>query len=304
MDQIGAKAIDDWIRWLKLRADQGSRCRRSFREELRLLSTVFGWYRENHDHTFQTPILRRHRPMVDLPEKTKRRADYYMRPEEAWSWLECLKNRRDPIYYRLGLTMLLTGIRMGEASGLCWDSVSLNASSRSTITIRRTLSWSHRTKEPYLVQSVKSASSERTLPIPDEVGEVLLQMRENKLRSPLWKDLVFVNSKGNALQDNTIRGNFNAAFREANLSWSGSHVLRHSFATIGLQAEGDMARIQAVMGHSSPSQTAAYAKVIALQRSTVSDKVSQSIRSSQESGRQPQLPGENPGGVVLVAQQC
>ena len=68
--------------------------------------------------------------MVTFKPVPVRRPDYYMTAEQALSWLGQLERRPDPVYRNLGTLMVLTGLRMGEAAGLCWDT-GTNPRSRS-----------------------------------------------------------------------------------------------------------------------------------------------------------------------------
>ena len=60
-----------------------------------------------------------------------------------------------------------------------------------------------------------------------------------------------MNRKGELLKDNSIRSNFNAGFKAVGLDWSGTHIARHTFATLALMSEGKIASVQAALGHQS-----------------------------------------------------
>ncbi len=83
------------------------------------------------------------------------------------------------------------------------------------------------------------------------------------------------------LRDNTIRDNFNSAFAACKLSWSGTHIARHTFATLALISERDLGAVQAALGHASQKVTAGYAKVVALQTSRTSGRVAEVIGLTQ-----------------------
>ena len=60
----------------------------------------------------------------------------------------------------------------------------------------------------------------------------------------------------------TVRLVFNALARDANIEIALTpHSLRHAFATKVLEATGDLAVVQDMLGHSSPATTRIYAKV-------------------------------------------
>ncbi len=64
------------------------------------------------------------------------------------------------------------------------------------------------------------------------------------------------------LTTDTVRWVFNALARDANIEIAMTpHSLRHAFATKVLEATGDLAVVQDMLGHSSPVTTRIYAKV-------------------------------------------
>ena len=54
--------------------------------------------------------------------------------------------------------MLLTGVRVSEACGMCWDAVDLEEGIARVI---RRMRWDQRTKKPHLEEAVKTKSSIR-----------------------------------------------------------------------------------------------------------------------------------------------
>ncbi|KAG5734336.1 hypothetical protein E4T56_gene845 [Termitomyces sp. T112] len=69
--------------------------------------------------------------------------------------------------------MALTGARVGEACGMLWDVVDLEAKQARVV---RSVSWDHWTRRPTLQESTKTESSVRTLNLPDELVELLKEM--------------------------------------------------------------------------------------------------------------------------------
>lgn len=259
MSDLGPRAVDEWLWWLRKHATATTKMRRSFVEELKLLSTILRWYRESVDLAFVVPIGKKHRRLALHKPEVTRRPDYYVQPEDVLRWLAHLRNHRpDPVYYRLGLFMVLTGFRLGEAAGLCWDAVDLGPL-RQVARVVRTLNWDYRTKAPYFQHNAKTASSIRFVALPPVLVEMFKEIGPESVASP-----AFLNSKGKLLSDNAVRDNFNAAFKACGLPWTGSHIARHTSATLGLIATRDLPAMQAQLGHSSARQTQQYAKVIAL----------------------------------------
>lgn len=270
MRDISPVHITEWIKWLKLHAVRSPK-RASFAEELRFLSSVFHWHRENHDPSFVSPIMAYHREKeIRLKDKAQRRPDYFMRPEEIRSWLSFLETKKDRVYFELANLMIHTGLRVGEAAALCWDAVSLS-DDRATLQVIRTVAWDRKNKEkPKWRNFAKTGESIRGMRIPPVLvkllseiktrGAVTLRNEDGDIISP-----VFCDGKGNPLGYSKIKGHFNRAFKKLGQDWHGTHIARHSLATLSLLATKDQSSVQAVLGHTSSAQTQKYAKVIALQ---------------------------------------
>lgn len=283
MQDFGRKAVDRWLEWLRAHPTTRNAGRLSFHQELKILSVVLNWYREEFDHRFAVPIVEAHRRAATFKPVPARRPDYYIDPKKVEPWIEALRKRPDPVYGRLATLMVLTGLRLGEAAGLCWDAVDLDSPTPS-LRIVRTLAWHYKTKEPYLQDAAKTEDSIRVVSIS---GAVLRVLREVRSEGHCPTDRVFVTRRGRMLLDNTVRANFNRAFEAAGLPWSGTHIARHTFATLGLLSDpGNLGGVQAALGHKSQRQTEVYAKVVALRSSKVTDKVQQLVGLS--GGRSPE----------------
>lgn len=74
---------------------------------------------------------------------------------------------------------------------------------------------------------------------------------------PAWEDsgLVFVDERGAALRPERVSWAFRRLVRAAGLPPIGLHGMRHSFATIGLDAGVDVLYLAETLGHSSPAIT-------------------------------------------------
>jgi len=273
---LSPKHIDDWLKWLKGQPTSALVKRQTFLQELKLLSVTLNWYRNEYDHKFTVPIVKRHYKAAFFKPIPVRQQDYYMKANEVIPWLNELKARPDPVYQRFALLMVLTGLRMGEAAGLCWDAIELAEGDSGLIRVIKTLSWDYKTKQPYFQNEAKNDGSIRTVPIIGPVVTMLKEMKksENQVNSA---SPIFKTNKGKLLRDNSIRDNFNKAFAACSQNWSGTHIARHTFATMALIAERDLGAVQAALGHTNQRVTAGYAKIVALQSSKVTDNVARMV---------------------------
>ncbi len=180
----------------------------------------------------------------------------FLKKEDLPLWLGALAEHPVPVYLDLAKLMLLTGVRLGEACGLCWDAVDFT---NKCIRIVRTVSWDVSSKRPYLVEATKTAESVRVIGMPEDLVTLL---KKRKLQSGTTA-LVFANRDGGLLRQTKIYDIFTKAFKRAGLQKSGTKVTRHTWATLGLLANGgNIAAIQANMGHTNRQTTERYAKAV------------------------------------------
>ena len=132
----------------------------------------------------------------------------------------------------LWVVMLSTGIRRGEAVGLEWPDVDLEA---GTVRIRRTVS--RVDGVGLVVGEPKTARARRTIPLPPTAIDALRRHRtrqaEERLRSRVWfePEVVFSTGHGSRLEPRNVSRSLSALAKEAGISGTISpHTLRHTFA--------------------------------------------------------------------------
>ena len=270
MGEFKARVVYNWIEWLKKHPTIKNKRRKSFVKELIVLKAILNWYRNFVDEDFNVPITKKHKQLCHYKSVPPNRPDYYAKPEELRAFIKWLQEHRsNPVYWRLALFMILTGARVSEASGMCWDAVDLKNGFARVI---RGLAWEQKTKRPYLQETTKTSSSVRVLLLSNELLTVLKVM---KMESKNKAGLLFTSQRGEALKYNAIQSSFNAGFMALNLPWRSTHILRHSYATAALMATKDISSVQASLGHTSSRVTEKYAKVVALLDRRVAEKTAQ-----------------------------
>ena len=263
MEEFSDRSIDEWLDWLLVHETASNPTRKNFAMELRVLVMVLNWYRENKDSSFVVPILKRHRKKSHYKPIKRRPAKYYMEPESAKRWLEYLKNNAsDIVFYRVALFQVLTGCRIGEALGLCWDAVHLNAK-KPYVQIIRTNNSNAKATERKIEEKVKTKNSVRTINLPDILVEEFRKIKVVEIDS---YSPVFYLTKGPRLLTYSMTiCRYHVAYRALKMPWSGSHLARHTAATLALLGGKSVLEVQAMLGHGSVKQTEDYAKIIALQ---------------------------------------
>ena len=258
MEDLKAQSVHEWINWLKNHPTAKNKKRKSFIQELRILSLILNWYRNFVDENFVVPITKKHRQLCYYKPIVPRQPDYFIRPNDVKKWVKWLReNKENPAYWRLAVFMLLTGVRVSEACGMCWDAVNLE---EGTARIIRSMWWNQKTKRPHIEEVAKTFASIRLLHLPDELIEMLKKMKEESG----GEGLLFKNMNGGPMSYTRIPFCFNQGFKALGLPWRSTHILRHTYATMALYATRDLAAVQASLGHTSSQMTEKYAKVIAL----------------------------------------
>lgn len=168
--------------------------------------------------------------------------------EEARRLLDAARGDR---LYALWEVALGIGLRRGEALGLHWQDVDLEA---GALRVEQTL---QRTGGRLVLAPPKTARSRRTVPLPPVCVAALrahrvAQAREQLAVGPAWQDsgLVFTTGLGTAIEPRNVNRSFAALCRRAGLRPIRLHDLRHTCATL-LLAHGVSARVvMETLGHS------------------------------------------------------
>jgi integrase len=151
----------------------------------------------------------------------------------------------------LWVLVATTGMRRSEALALRWNDVD-----GERIHIRRALVQYGRLvteKEP------KTARSRRTVALDAAAAEALRRHRVAQAAERLAageaysdEDRVFADEIGRALRPGNVSKDFARAVKAVGLPSIGLHGLRHTFATLGLEAGVDTLYVSEILGHSSP----------------------------------------------------
>lgn len=140
------------------------------------------------------------------------------------------------------LLCLYTGLRLGELCALQWTDFDFN---NRTLTVSRTVQriavQGHITRTILMETEPKSESSERTIPLTEELVEFLGQM---KGESP------YVFGGGKPLDPRTMQYRFKKILAAAGLDGRNFHVLRHTFATNCVENHMDVKTLSEILGHS------------------------------------------------------
>lgn len=151
--------------------------------------------------------------------------------------------------------LLITGMRPSEAFGLKWQDISFEA---KTISIRRKIDRNPDSLSEWSFGKLKNDQSRRMIPIPQEVIDDLLELKETqdsiKKGNKNYKDnnLVFCNSWGNPWSESSlIKNHFKPLLKAEGLPDIRLYDLRHTHATLMLSENQPAKVVSERLGHSS-----------------------------------------------------
>jgi integrase len=159
--------------------------------------------------------------------------------------------------HALWTVLAMTGLRLGEATGLKWEDIDLNG---GQFTVRRALQ-RQRGNGLALVEP-KTARSRRTIPLVPEASDALRRHRARQAEArlaagPAWQDqgLVFCTYTGGPLDPARVNEAFHRALDRAELPRVRVHDVRHSTASILLTLGVPVHEVSAILGHCQASVT-------------------------------------------------
>ena len=149
------------------------------------------------------------------------------------------------------LLCLYTGLRVGEVCGLKWENINFDA---KTIQVRRTIQRiknindNSKNKTLLIESTPKSDTSNRIIPIPDFLINILQKFKKD--------DKSFILSNSNKLYDPRLFESFyKRILIRSNININKFHTLRHTFATRAIESKMDIKTLSEILGHSNVNIT-------------------------------------------------
>lgn len=179
---------------------------------------------------------------VELPKKTKYKADFY----DSMEVIKLLNIFKDTIIETPVILAVTLGLRRGEVLGLTWDDVDLL---NGIISINKTRT--QYTTEDF--GSTKTEDSKRQLILPAFVQQYLTEVKNNHVGK---SNFVCIMYDGQPVKVAYLTRKFKQILEQSDLKVIRFHDLRHTNASLLLENGVDMKRIQGWMGHSNYNTTA------------------------------------------------
>lgn len=230
----------------------GNTRRKSFDQELKLLKAVFNWYRELYDHTFSNPITRQHKILGKISNTTKK--EKKLNYEELMLFFGELEST--PFWYDFALAQFFCAGRVQEIAGLQKSSVDFK---NRKLLIKDVVIWRKSDKKFDLLKPVPKNGEKRPVYINDLLFQALLRRMNNNLN----KSSYVFSLDGNPLNYRQIQHHYDSALKRCGLSdrFSGTHILRHSMATLTRKVTGSLEATQAITGHKDQRLVQHYASM-------------------------------------------
>lgn len=173
--------------------------------------------------------------------------------------MSTLKDNRLRVAVRL---MTRIGIRAGEMAGLRWECVNLTDEpvwSNGQLLGPKQL-WIREQYQRNQWSELKTARSNRRIPLPDDLIDLLLEWRRlAKFTAP--QDAVFASRDGRPMDHhNVLSRTLKPAAVKAGMPWVSWHSFRHTAATMA-DYHMSVHESMALLGHSSRRTTAGYTHV-------------------------------------------
>lgn len=199
------------------------------------------------------------------PPKLEHQEGRSLSVDQARKLLAAAKDDRLEALYAIALTY---GLRRGEALGISWNDVDLEA---GVVQIQHQVSrvrLAEKEREPtgrrsrLVVKDLKTKRSRRNLHLTAELIAMLRthrsrQAAERLAAGPAWKDsgMVFTTATGTVVDPDNFSHGFNKLCERAGLGHWHPHELRHSAASLMLAQGTDLHVVSEILGHSSVAMT-------------------------------------------------
>ena len=247
----------------------------------------------------ELPTGRRPKAVVWTPERVAAWRAGGARPAVAvWTTAQTaafLDHAATDRLYALYHLVALRGLRRGEAVGLSWTEVNLDAR-------LLTISWQVIQLGYATTEAPPKADSVRTIALDEATTAVLRAHRARQAAERLaageaWTDTgrVFTKEDGTHLHPETVTRHFAELTAAADLPPIRLHDLRHGAATLALAAGADLKTVSEMLGHSSIVITAdTYTSVLPEHARAAAESAAALLAGSRGSGAEISAPTLHP----------
>ena len=230
-----------------------------------MLKQIFNHYKEFFDHSYESPIQKRHSRLAFIKEPRVKNKDLLEADFLKFrDMLEASENGR--LYAALATLQYYCSLRISEAAGVFKEDLKFGDKPEENKGIfRRALKTSGLKGDKAAIGDLKNskeiAGGYKALPLHPEIKKYVEPFSSSVSKGAVFK------IDGEFLSKRKIEYKYNLAFEAAGLEFRGTHVLRHGSVRDFFSRHGDMGIAKLQLGVKSMKTVEVYAQP--LQRSLV-----------------------------------
>ncbi len=189
---------------------------------------------------------------LPLPRYAPRNSRWLSPPQAARLLAAMRGHRYEPAF----VLAIYAGLRRGEVGALQWKDLDLR---RAVVTVQTTM---HAGRGGLVIEPVKTAASQRTVPLPQPVVLALRRARARSMKERRTRQLslaptdhVLSPGDGRPQWLNVLNHHLTATLRSVGLPHVSFHDLRHTAACLLLEAGADPRTVMEILGHRRVAHT-------------------------------------------------
>lgn len=215
---------------------------KTVRDIVTKLKEIINFYEEEHNTKINVKKM-------SLPKINKKEIQILSNKEKQKLEKYCIEQNS---LKSLGILICLnTGLRIGEVCALRWENVDFES---RKIHIEKTIERIYSKEENktiVIIDTPKSITSVRTIPINSKLYNILKQIRGKSKKT----DFVLTGSSEHYVEPRNYQYHFKEILKRSKVKKYKFHTLRHTFATNCIEAGMDIKSLSEILGHADVSIT-------------------------------------------------
>lgn len=215
---------------------------KTVRDIITKLKEIINFYEEEHNTKLNIKKM-------SLPKMNKKEIQILSNKEKQKLEKYCIEQNS---LKSLGILICLnTGLRIGEVCALRWENIDFES---KKIHIEKTIERIYSKEENktiVIIDTPKSITSVRTIPINSKLYNILKQIREKSKKT----DFVLAGSSEHYVEPRNYQYHFKEILKRSKVKKYKFHTLRHTFATNCIEAGMDIKSLSEILGHADVSIT-------------------------------------------------
>ena len=215
---------------------------KTVRDIITKLKEIINFYEEEHNTKLNIKKM-------SLPKLNKKGIQILSNKEKQKLEKYCIQQND---LKSLGILICLnTGLRVGEVCALRWENIDFET---RRIHVEKTIERIYSKEENktiVIIDTPKSITSIRTIPINSKLYNILKQMKRKCTKN----DFVLTGLSDHYVEPRNYQYNFKEILKKSKIKRYKFHTLRHTFATNCIEAGMDIKSLSEILGHADVSIT-------------------------------------------------